>query len=83
MYDYLRGRVASRDGGSVVLDCGGVGYRLLVSATTLSRVPADGEFRLYIAVRALLISTALAPPFLVGRQRHTRNGSPCCVAQQI
>ena len=33
MYDYLRGRVATRDAGSVVLECNGVGYRLQVSAT--------------------------------------------------
>jgi Holliday junction DNA helicase RuvA len=47
VYDYLRGRVASRDAGSVVMECGGVGYRLQVSATTLSRVPANGEVLLY------------------------------------
>ena len=47
MYDYLRGRVAARDAGSVVLECGGIGYRLLVSASTFARVPPDGEFRLY------------------------------------
>jgi len=43
MYEYLRGRVASRSEGSVVLDCGGIGYRLAVSASTRARVPAEGE----------------------------------------
>jgi len=36
------GKVAVRRGDHVVVDCGGVGYRLLVSAETLRRVPAVG-----------------------------------------
>ncbi|MDQ6749220.1 MAG: Holliday junction branch migration protein RuvA [Actinomycetota bacterium] len=37
------GRVAVRRPGDVVIECGGVGYRLAVSAQTLARVPAVGE----------------------------------------
>ena len=47
MYDYLRGAVVSRGEGSVVLEVGGVGYRLLVSASTLRHVPANGEATLF------------------------------------
>jgi Holliday junction DNA helicase RuvA len=39
----VRGQVAVRRPGDVVLDCGGVGYRLAVSAQTLARVPAVGK----------------------------------------
>lgn len=51
MYDYLRGRVATRDAGSVVLECGGIGFRLLVSASTLSHIPPEGEYLLYAHLR--------------------------------
>lgn len=47
MYDFLRGVVAARGEGVVVLDLGGVGYRLLVSASTLQRTPPSGEALLY------------------------------------
>lgn len=43
MFDYVRGAVASREEGVVVLDVGGVGYRFTVSASTLRRIPAAGE----------------------------------------
>jgi Holliday junction DNA helicase RuvA len=39
----IRGTVAVRRKEFVVVDCGGVGYRLAVSAETLRRVPAVGE----------------------------------------
>jgi holliday junction DNA helicase RuvA len=39
----LSGTVAVRRGDHVVLDCGGVGYRLSVSAETLRHVPAAGK----------------------------------------
>ncbi len=42
MIALLSGTVAVRRGDHVVLDCGGVGYRLAVSAQTLARVPALG-----------------------------------------
>jgi holliday junction DNA helicase RuvA len=39
----VRGRVVSRLPGSVVIEAGGVGYRLAVSAETLQQVPAAGR----------------------------------------
>jgi len=39
----VSGRVAVRRGDHVVVDCGGVGYRLAVSAETLKHVPAVGR----------------------------------------
>jgi Holliday junction DNA helicase RuvA len=39
----ISGRVAVRRGDYVVVDCGGVGYRLAVSAETLKHVPAVGR----------------------------------------
>jgi len=47
MYEFIRGVVASRAGDAVALDAGGVGYRLLVSASTLRRIPASGEVTLF------------------------------------
>src|SRR5205823_6061090 len=43
MIALVRGTVAVRRSDAVVVDCGGVGYRLAVSAQTLKRVPAVGE----------------------------------------
>ncbi len=43
MYDFLRGAVASRTEGAVVLELGGIGYRLAISASTLRRIPPPGE----------------------------------------
>jgi Holliday junction DNA helicase RuvA len=37
------GKVAVRRGDHVVIDCGGVGYRLAVSAQTLRQIPAVGN----------------------------------------
>lgn len=42
MYDYLKGRLVERGPDEVVVDIGGIGYRLLVSGATASRLP-DGE----------------------------------------
>jgi Holliday junction DNA helicase RuvA len=39
----VRGEVISRLGGEVVIEAGGVGYRLAVSSETLANVPAAGE----------------------------------------
>jgi holliday junction DNA helicase RuvA len=39
----ISGKVAVRRGDHVVVDCGGVGYRLAVSAETLKQVPAAGR----------------------------------------
>ncbi|HWD76374.1 MAG TPA: Holliday junction branch migration protein RuvA [Solirubrobacteraceae bacterium] len=43
MIALISGRVAVRRGDHVVIDCGGVGYRLAVSAETLKHVPAAGR----------------------------------------
>jgi holliday junction DNA helicase RuvA len=43
MIALVRGEVAIRRPDHVVVDCGGVGYRLAVSAQTLTHVPAVGE----------------------------------------
>ena len=43
MIALLSGTVAVRREDAVVVDCGGVGYRLAVSAETLKRVPAVGK----------------------------------------
>ena len=43
MIALVTGRVALRRASYVVVDCGGVGYQLTVSAETLSHVPAVGE----------------------------------------
>jgi Holliday junction DNA helicase RuvA len=42
MIALISGRVAVRRSDHVVVDCGGVGYRLAVSTETLKRVPAVG-----------------------------------------
>jgi len=43
MYEYLTGRLVTRGPDEVVLDLGGVGWRLLVSGATTSRLPPVGE----------------------------------------
>jgi Holliday junction DNA helicase RuvA len=47
VYDHLRGAVTSRADGAVVLEVGGVGFRLAVSSSTLRQVPPSGEATLY------------------------------------
>ncbi len=42
MIALVSGRVAARGPEHVVIDCGGVGYRLAVSAQTLRQIPAPG-----------------------------------------
>ena len=43
MIALISGKVAVRRGDHVVVDCGGVGYRLAVSGETLKQVPAAGR----------------------------------------
>ena len=43
MIALVSGEVAVRRGDHVVVSCGGVGYRLAVSAETLRHVPRVGE----------------------------------------
>jgi Holliday junction DNA helicase RuvA len=46
VYEFIRGTVISRGNGAVVLETGGVGYRLVVSGSTQAAVPPSGEFLL-------------------------------------
>jgi Holliday junction DNA helicase RuvA len=47
MYNYLRGQLASKSPGAVVIEAGGVGYGLRISLATFERLPAaGGECRL-------------------------------------
>ncbi len=51
MIAFLRGRILEADAESAVLDVAGVGYQVLVSASTaaaLVMVPADGTTQLYV-----------------------------------
>jgi len=43
MFEYLTGRLEHSATGEVVIDIGGVGYRLTVSGATLSRLPVIGQ----------------------------------------
>jgi len=43
MYEYLSGRLEHTATGEVVIDIGGVGYRLTVSGATLARLPDIGQ----------------------------------------
>ena len=43
MYAHVNGIVAEKAEGMLVIECGGVGYQLTVSAATLSQSPAAGE----------------------------------------
>ena len=47
MYEYVKGEVVAREQGAVVLEAGGIGYRLTCSASTMGRVPGSGPLRLY------------------------------------
>ncbi len=42
MFEYVSGQVASKDPASVVIDCAGVGYRVLISSQTFDRLPPVG-----------------------------------------
>jgi holliday junction DNA helicase RuvA len=46
---FLRGRVLENDGESAVVDCGGVGYQVFVSAKTAAALPTvGGEAELFV-----------------------------------
>ena len=56
MFSHFDGVVSEKQAGSLVIDCGGVGYLLQVSNTTLSAAPAVGErMKVYalLSVRAM------------------------------
>ena len=43
MYAHIDGKVAEKGADTLVIDCGGVGYELICSRTTLSAAPRVGE----------------------------------------
>ncbi len=47
MYEYLRGEIVHRGDTAVVLEVGGIGYRLACSASTLSKLAPSGEARVF------------------------------------
>ncbi|MHC4954559.1 MAG: Holliday junction branch migration protein RuvA [Planctomycetota bacterium] len=47
MYEFIRGAVVSTSDGAVVLEAGGIGYRLQVSTSSRAAIPATGECRLF------------------------------------
>ena len=54
MLAYVNGLVAEKGEGTLVIECGGVGYQLTVSAATLAQAPAAGEIMkcyTYMSVR--------------------------------
>ncbi|HMW95699.1 MAG TPA: Holliday junction branch migration protein RuvA [Flavobacteriales bacterium] len=48
MIDSLRGEIAEKAPGHVVVECHGVGYLVLVTANTLAGLPAQGPCKLFI-----------------------------------
>ena len=51
MYEYLSGRIVERKPDHVVIDVGGVGYRVDVSFSTYERLPRGGETKLLTYLR--------------------------------
>jgi Holliday junction DNA helicase RuvA len=47
MYDHLRGRVSTRKPTHLVIDVGGVGYRVDIPLSTYEAVPASGETNVF------------------------------------
>jgi Holliday junction DNA helicase RuvA len=51
MYDFIRGRLAVRKPTYVVVDAGGVGYRIEIPLSTFERLPESGEATLHTCLR--------------------------------
>lgn len=48
MYNYIKGRITEADENSIVVECGGIGYELNVSANAASELSGkDGEIKIY------------------------------------
>ena len=48
MYYYIEGNLTHKDANIAVIDCGGVGYKLMISNTTFSRLPGlDTKVKLF------------------------------------
>lgn len=43
MYEFIRGTLHSKDPGAVVVEAGGIGYRMLITAATYDRLPERGQ----------------------------------------
>ena len=48
MYDYISGKLVSKNPSHVVIDAGGVGYHINISVNTYSRLGTDESCKLYI-----------------------------------
>ncbi|HRY33269.1 MAG TPA: Holliday junction branch migration protein RuvA [Bacteroidales bacterium] len=48
MYDFIRGKLVEKTPTHAVIDCQGVGYHLNISLHTYSRLPSEGECRLFV-----------------------------------
>lgn len=51
MFEYLSGEIAARRDGVIVLDVGGVGYRIEVPASAMRVLPESGCVRLWVVSR--------------------------------
>lgn len=47
MFDFFRGRLASKTPGTAVVDCGGVGYALRISLATYDALPGSGDIHIW------------------------------------
>jgi Holliday junction DNA helicase RuvA len=43
MYEYISGKLASKNPGTAVVEAGGIGYRIYISSATFDGLPAAGE----------------------------------------
>ncbi len=69
MIEHLRGTLITREEGHVVIECGGVGYGLDVSRTTLSQLPAEGaEAQIFVHTQMRESEIALCG-FATGTER--------------
>lgn len=48
MFEFIRGRVVSKAPTHVVVDAGGIGYRLFIPVSTYERLPVEGEVSLLV-----------------------------------
>src|SRR5579883_54994 len=50
MYEYLRGKLVASSPSKVIVDVGGIGYRLLIPLSAFGRLPAIGhDVHLFVA----------------------------------
>jgi len=50
MLEHIRGRIVDKSPAHVVIESGGVGYRLLIPLSTYDRLPDDGEAKLFVSL---------------------------------